>query len=564
MICPKCGTENPNGNLLCLGCGAVLDTVQVQKNINPGAEASPFAAVVTQDITAPIENPINTITRSMAKKNNKRKFFKVLFVFFILGIIGYFISKIYMDYKLDFKGIGDTSFFVEDKTGMYAVFDRKGKRLTKFVYKDASPFSYDYAYAKKEDGSTSIIDKDGIETFNSKEYKSYYQFGAMFIVRDEDYNFHLIKPDGTSITNDKVYLHENVDNVITIIKDKSIDIIDKNGKTIYSIDKVNNDDTIKLSKYTDNYISVLYNNINYYISVTDSKVLYKENSTSLNNIASFDKTNNVLLLSNSNKYRIINNNTPIDISSTCKKMTIEDYFYRCTFTEGVEYLYNEKGENIGSKETILEYYSKDKYALSNGYKTVFFNDGKEISTVEGISLVEGLTSSGLYLTVDKNNNYDFYDLNGKKVTDKGFIKADIFRNNKYAPVCEKENTCYLIDNKGNKATDNFKDAVNYSSDMTDVYLVTTSEGKRILDGNKKSLGYEYYSEIIIEDTSRGFVLFCYKLGKLYVFDYDKNLLLTRTSAYPEDIVTRYNYFINKHSASVEYYSYYSRNSFYEL
>lgn len=563
MICPKCGTENPNGNLLCLGCGAVLDTVQVQKNINPGAQATPFAAVVTQDITAPIENPINTITRSMAKKNNKRKFFKVLFVLFIIGIIGYFISRIYMDYKLDFKGIGDTSFFIEDKTGMYAVFDRKGKQLTKFVYKDVNPFSYGFAYAKKEDGSTSIIDLDGLETFNSKEYISFRQFGSLFIVRDENYDFHLIKPDGSIVTNDKVDSYENINNVITITKDKVIDIIDRNGKTVYSIDKVN-DEELKISKYTDNYISVLYNNINYYISVLDSKLLYKENSTTINNISSFDKDNNVLLLSNSNKYRIISNNTSIELASTCKNMTVEDYFYRCTPVDGVEYLYNELGENIGSKDTRIGYESKDVYALSNNFKTLFYKNGKEVSTVEGISLVEGLTKSGLYLVVDKSNNYDYYNLDGKRVTDKGFSKADIFKNNKYAPVCEKEGTCYLIDNKGSKVTDNYKDAVNYSSDLEDVYVVTTSEGKRIINGKKKSLGFEYYSDIIIEDTSRGFVLFCYKQGKLSVIDYDKNLLLLKTSAYPEDIVTRYNYFINKRSANDEYFSYYSRNSFYEL
>ena len=564
MICPKCGIENPNGNLLCLGCGAVLDTVQVQKNINPGVSVSPFAEVVTKSpISPPIENPINTITRNMAKKNNKKKFVKALFVLAILGVIGYFASKIYIDYKLDFKGIGDTNFFVEDKTGMYAVFDRKGKQLTKFVYKDVSPFSYGYAFAKKADGTTSIIGSDGFETFNSKEYKSFYQFGAMFIVRDEAYNFHLIKADGSKFTTDKVEAYENIDNVITITKDKSIDIIAKTGRTIYSIDKVNNDE-IKISKYTDNYVSVFYNNVNYYISVVDSKLLYKESGSSLNNISSFDKTNNVLLVSNSNKYRIINNNTVIDIAPTCRNMVVEDYFYRCTLTDGTEHLYNELGENIGGKETILEYESKDKYALSNNFKTVFYNNGKEIATVEGISLVEGLTKSGLYLAVDKSNNYDYYNTEGKRITNKSFAKADIFRNNKYAPVCEREYICYLIDNTGNKVTNNYKDAVNYSSDMTDVYLVTTTEGKRIIDGKKKSLGFDYYTDIIIEDTSRGFVLFCYKLGNIYLVDYDKNLLLTKTTGYPEDIVVRYNYFINKRAAKDEYFSYYTRNSFYEL
>ena len=244
-------------------------------------------------------------------------------------------------------------------------------------------------------------------------------------------------------------------------------------------------------------------------------------------------------------------------------MTVEDYFYRCTYTDGVEYLYNELGENIGNSETRIEYESKDKYALSNDFKTVFYNNGKE-TIVENISLVEGLTKSGLYLAVDRSNNYDFYNIDGKKITNKGFIKADIFRNNKYAPVCEKEGTCYLIDNNGTKVTDNYKEVVNYSNDLTDIYLVTTSEGKRIINENKKSLGFDYYADIIIEDTSRGFVLFCYKQGKLTVIDYDKNLLLLKTAAYPEDIVTRYNYFINKRSVDDEYFSYYSSSSFYKL
>lgn len=347
------------------------------------------------------------------------------------------------------------------------------------------------------------------------KYESFSRIGIMYKAYAKDRKSYILNSKGKVL-----YKGEEVeigafpaalDYTKVKIKSKNIyKIVNKDNKTALSL-KINTKVKEISGDYFEGYLSVFYDDTNYYIDVNKNKVIAKFDSKVQYRISQIIKENKIFRLSAAsfqipskaqNHFLILENGKVKEVS--CRTINMR--------------------EKVDKPIYILNTYYSSKCKTTS-------------------------------------SSSEFYDIDGKKLFNKTYRIGKYFDENDKAVVSEKENEYYLIDIKGNKISDTYEFIGNFEG----YYIIQNGKQYGLLDKKAKEIYPVKYEKIKIENLrNKSFLVATLTDDKneiLYDIEGEKELVSvpkTKTIS----LVNR-NYFTTNEGKKTQYYSYTTGKMFYE-
>lgn len=494
----------------------------------------------------------NNTNMSLNPNTNKKNVNKLTKIFLIIIIVVFIFTILYFCFFRNIKekttkefNIYDSeSFFINDRNGKYALFNKDGKQLTDFIFTEVGYFINGSTYVKKDD-LLGIIKENGKMIADFGDYRYIFSRAGVYNVVKEDGQGYLIDGDGKIL-----YDMENMDfnsfgvDTYSILEDngnKFYRVLGYDGKVITNIPMSSNSKPNINENY--NYISIFYNNKNYIIDVVSKKEIIEFDSE-VQYCITFAKNDEQLIVMKScdyeiNKqdktyYKIIKKGKLYNLNDKCEEIYYSDSLI-CQ-NDNKEHLLD-SNLNVGITIRGKAYVDNNTYAMEKdgSFSGVdFYINGKFLKNVECRSLESReYVQNGLYRLKTYYSKkcgtdyitYEYYNSNGENVFNKSFKKAEKFDINNLAKVSDDGINIYLINTKGNKVSQEYsKISVN-----NDYYIVTKNNLTGIIDKYGKVIVDCLYKSIridkkyaILEDSN----------SKYIVFDLEKKSEIIKTDNRP--------------------------------
>lgn len=213
--------------------------------------------------------------------------------------------------------------------------------------------------------------------------------------------------------------------------------------------------------------------------------------------AYFDESNNIILKTKDKNYAYDIGKSPILLTSYY--MNASTYVSRSTDVYGPHQLY--KNGIISGEMKNCQLYPEMK-----------------------------LVTSEIFPVFTRNKGYEFYNFNNYKVIDKVYLEAEAFTEDQRAIVKESEEGYILIDDKGNKLTNNAYYRMKYIGSSyyavyneNGMYGIINRDGKEIFE-----IGYTTLPDKAIVNYQDETYMILGKNGRTYVYDVrdDMNVILS--------------------------------------
>lgn len=474
--------------------------------------------------------------------------------------------------------VHETTFFLKDSTGKYALFNEDGERITDFVYTSASSFVNGMAAVSQED-KMGIINSDAKMIVDFGKYDSITSKAGIYEVIDSDSKKYLINGNGKVLYNlDNFDLKTyNSDVLYSILEDDDNGkyyVLNSKGEALKSFDISSNKEISTSS--LDNYISVSYNNKNYiFNSLTGDEVISFDDSESfcINKVSSDGST---LILnscsSSNNTYKLLVDGKLINVNTECDRVFYNQFDRLTCEKDNVEYLLDDnykKSLAIAS----LSYEDDKNYAKNNrtGDNSVeFYNNGSLVKSVTCRTLRDAsYIYNDLYLLgTDYSRScgteagiYEFYNSKGEKVFDKTFVMAENYDFNGNAKVSEDDVNYYLMNSEGEQVSSLYDD-INTVAILNGYYTVTKNNLKGIIDKTGKEVIEPAYRDINtynINDTI--YAVMVTNDSKNVVYDLTNKKEIVTVDGYAR---LGEHYIYTNNNSKQQYYSYKNGKMFHEV
>ena len=468
-----------------------------------------------------------------SKINNDVKAPNKLIKFGVIGVVVVIVGFIFSTFVLNHndkntgssttvKSLLDTNaFFIKSNTvDKYALFNIDGDRITDFIYDDVNNFYNGTALVKK-DNKYGLINTQGktVVDYDKYDYIST-NSGGLYLVSNDKGDY-LIDAKGKQVYTYKADTGEHNSFFGTVLYSYAIDenkiiVFNYTGKKMkeYTLNKEANSKGLFAdalddyfgdwnnqysSIYYDGYLTIFDNNK--FTEVFNGKVDYPY----VLKLVAYDGQTFILGpvtysdadYGRNRKIAMVYNNKFADLeyeSITSGQMgNGTDYLKGKSLADNKDYYIKKDGSKwvLASNTYVL---SENDYAISPSSSNTyveFYSDGKKSSKIENAYLNDtGI--KGNYLVHLKNDNYKltWYDRNGNRVLAKSYGKLSLLdENNRATASDEKDSKEYLIDEKGNKISDEYDDIRlihDYDSDSkvpTDYYSVELDGKCGVIDKN---------------------------------------------------------------------------------
>ena len=533
-----------------------------------------------QNLNSQVQN--NFVNKPEKKKNIVAA---LLIIFGVVAIVFGLISLLFGNKGNTNFGKGEDAFFLSDNKGNYAIFNRPGKKITDFVYKNVSDFANGSAQASNMKGETTIVSSSGKELVKYGTCRYLYNQGALYECVDEKYNSTYLDSKGRKILEGSNFqlLSTSSSRPYSIIKDKKdkkFVIYNYNGKVITSIPFGDNGDANPDEEYTDNYDYIYYNGVNYIFDFSKSKLLlsFKDDNNNRYCIRHINKENGDMIAGtcgsgnkDSGVYKYIKNNKVI---YTKKAKYTGDLVFsgnNVIFRNNKNYLLDDKGNEV--VETYQASYKDYKnYAKVTDEGVNIYVDSKLKETVKCRGIESGYSKYGIYAlnhcTGLGDNNSIYVDSNGKKLGNNSYRITDMFDDNGYAVVSSEYGKYYLIDLKGNRISGKYAD----TDSSVRVYPIGGTKNTYLLvENGSKTLFKVINSKVVDNSVIKSKDITTNKNNDVVyaIIEKDSKYIIKNLENY-KDLVTldkkpsfNREYFTVYNNGVTEYYSYNTGKMFYK-
>ena len=474
----------------------------------------------------------------------------------------------------------ETTFFLQNAEGKYALFNEDGERLTDFIYDFASgvingtaQVRLGYEEGVIDSNAKMVIDFGEYDTINSRS-------GLYRGIKDSKH--YLLDSSGKvlyELGDDDEFESYDGSVFYSILRDEKKGkyyVLNVNGDVLKSFDISSNKEIYTSS--LENYISVSYNNMNYIIdALTGDEVISFDNNIPYC-IARINEDEETMILgtcSSSNSdtsYLFLTDGNVVDVNNECDRV-FYNHFDRLICEKGnVEYLLDDNYKK--SIEIAYISYKDDKnYAKTNrtGDNSVeFYNNGSLVKSVD--CRVLGDTSyiyNDLYLLGTYYNrscgteagNYEFYDSKGEKVIDTTDDRAENYDSFGNAKVSEDGVNYYLMNSEGEQVSSLY-DGINILSIAEGYYGVAKNDLHGLIDKKGTEVIEPAYKAVTI-----------YRVNDItyaiMTTDDDKNVVYDLNNS--KEIITvngharlGENYIYTENNGMTQYYSYKNGKMFHEV
>lgn len=524
---------------------------------------------------------MNNVDLLLTKGNNKRKKKRYLYSFLIAMMIVINCTGC-SGSNSDLDGNVSESFFLKDSNSKYALFNKNGKQLTKFIYTDTYSFVNGTSIVKTE-GEVGIINTNGKMTVPFGKYKLIYREGNLYEAtedKDDLYRKYLI--DGTgkvrySLDNYKVLSFSSEEFIG--LEDKKGDnyiFLNADGKELIKIPQVSSTDDLVVNE-NDEYISINYNNKNWLLNLkTGKQVISYDTSISycINNVSD-DETIFTLNSCGKNdaitktKYIFVKNGKVYDKYDECKKIWQDGNSLICQKNDYKDYILDDN-LNFVTEITKASYIDNKNYAVTvgefNQESVQIYQNGKLVKELPCMKVARNTYNDDNVYTLSSvyskqcghvDTNYSIYNTAGEKINDKLYKKVEVFDSNGLNEVTEDKVNYYLINKKGEQVGKTYNSVIldeNY-------YVIKNDTLKGIMNKEGKEIIPCTYSDIKINNhNNKLYALLKSTDSKYTVYDLNKNKeVITSDSALD---INNPDYIIGISNKKKQYYTY-SGKMFYE-
>ena len=525
-----------------------------------------------QNLNSQVQN--NFVNKPEKKKNIVAA---LLIIFGVVAIVFGLISLLF--------GNKGNAFFLSDSKGNYAIFNKSGKKITDFVYKNVSDFANGSAKASNMKGEETIVSSSGKDLVKYGTCRYLYNQGALYECVDEKYNSTYLDSKGRKILEGSNFqlLSTSSSRPYSIIKDKKAKkfvIYNYNGKVITSIPFADNGDTNPDEEYTDNYDYIYYNGVNYIFDFSKSKLLlsFKDDNNNRYCIKHINKENGDMTVGtcgsrnkDSGVYKYIKNNKVI---YTKKAKYTGDLVFsgnNVIFKNDKDYLLDDKGnEVVGIYQASYKDYKNYAKVTEEGVN--IYVDSKLKETVKCRGIESGYSKYGIYAlnhcTGLGDNNSIYVDSNGKKLGNNSYRVVNKFDDNGYGVVSSEYGKYYLIDLKGNRISGKYAD----TDSGVRVYPIEGTKNTYLLvENGSKTLFKVINSKVVDNSVIKSKDITTNKNNDVVyaIIEKDSKYIVKNLEDY-KDVVTldkkpsfNREYFTVYNNGVTEYYSYNTGKMFYK-
>ena len=514
------------------------------------------------------QNLENNVINDNVEEKNKKSTFKIVLlilglVLSVLLLISLFLivknKKHESDAKTDI--VTNTTFFIGNGNGKFAVFDDNGNKITDFIYTDYVEYNNGSAivYKNKDVG---VINESGDEIIEIGKYKGIEPSSGLYKVYNKDYEYMLVDSHDNLLYKLDEYEIKTFtgDNNYSILKDKNskkYSILNTNGEKVLTFNEETEGEPTANS-YND-LISIFYNNKNYIIDIKNNKKIISFDSDKQYCIND-NSTDDIILLNtclqDNKEYQIIKDNELNNIGDKCTNLTIDNNNIVCDNKEG-KFLLDENYE-IGNKVSSKMYLDNSNYVQNKNNSTVQVMKNNE--SVKELSCRQVVTSgyayNGLYLLNIKkvgnckgeDFNYEFYNTDGELAFDKKFKYAKNYDINNLAIVSEDGKKYYLIDKEGTKVSEDYDWIISYNG----YYTMTNDSKKGVLDNMGKQIVSCEYESVELVSLDKKYIIATNEYGKNIVINFENSKEIVKSTEKP--ILNNHYIEIDKEDKN-EYYTY---------
>lgn len=621
MVCPKCGEKNEEKVKFCASCGENLEnsisseTIDIsdivedvknnndtQNNIKETSEIEDNANKQDSGNIEPMVVEVNDkeLDKNVEerKKEDKlnvvdklkrvdKKYFLGAIILLIVIIV--FVIVIKSCGKNDIKNIEDinktTAFFIKNNDGKYAMFNEDGKQLTDFKFKDVkNTFINGTTVVENEEKEKAIINDEGKYVVEFGKYKYIYAKGGLYKVTDSEYNSYLLNSQGKQI--EKLNKQELLDYVgessYSILKgEKEYTVYSYMGDSIVTFELNEKEDDEPKVNSRDEFVSIFYDNNNYIINTLTGKKITSFSSEQhfcVGEVNEDDKSQIILRTCtdwatklDNKSFKLLKDDKIVyeKDDKECNNVYLKGKHVVCASNDG-KFILDSKGNktiNISDKA----YVDSENYVVKGGNSfngVEFYVNGKLKKQVECLTLKNsdyynesGIYKLGTYYSTKCETTSGIYKLfneDGSLLTEDEYRSVTNFDSNGLAIASLDKENYYLINKKGKKVGNEYKDIDSTSHEFyiakisSDEKVLLDIDGKEIIKGETITLtkrNDKVYSLIKKGDN------------EYVVFDLDKKKEITKLEAKPQFYD---NYFTVIDGDHTKYYSYTKGTSFFEV
>lgn len=508
------------------------------------------------------------MNKEVKETNKKKKNIKLIFAAAIITVLA-IVTCIFVfngnddDYKD--KASYSESFFIKNKKGKYAIYNRKGKEVTDFVYFTASSFINGTALVSNSNNEYAVINEKGKEQikFGTYEYMSNY-YGLYKARKNRVY--YLLNNKGKVLLQGKDLSIESYGRdypFIIATTDKKVVVYSFDGKEITSF-KLNSKAKKPAANYLDEFATVFYDGNTKLFNAKTKKVIStiknkdhycvnnytKDKKTfTLNACASFFETveekGNIIV----NKGNVINMEKKCNGFNIFNKETI-----LCSTDDGAYFVdVNGKKARLKTKiNSATQFIDADSYIMrsTDNKKVNFYNKkGKVVASVDGTIPSGGVVNK--YFVIATKDGFSFYNKDGKKTINKSFKNVTRFDKNGNSVVSDDGTNRYLINEKGKSISSKYN-SIQLTDEEGIYYITTNSKGKKGVINKKGKVVIESKYEYISYREINGKRYVSTKSGdKNSLIDLDKKKTIIST----KDTISLDNAYIKTIGKTTKYYTY---------
>lgn len=508
----------------------------------------------------------NNYNQSNNLSNNKSKKI-ILIIILLIAVLGVVIFIIFKSSKTNESSVtyDSKAFFLKNSENKYALFDENGNKLTDFIFTYVSSFVNGKAVVEKND-EYGIINDSGKMTVDFSKYSHITDIRGMFEATNEDYHHYLIDGNGKVLFDmeDISFLSSSEYLIFEDEKGKNYKLLNDNGKVIDTFPFNKSDDEPSIKKDSD-YVAIFYDNKNYIYNLNTGKKIISFNSDSRYCIEDIDEDNKIISLN------LCNAKSPKVVIDG----KLKDFSDKCGFVYNVGGLYCGNGYtrylidsnlNVGNIDVGID--SKGvSYVDNNGNYAIeksgsstsvdFYNNGSIVKNVECRRLKETGRVKDYYVLASScgyKYDYEYYNVNGERMFDKTFKKADKFDSHGLAQVSDDGDNYYLIDKTGKRISDDYSDIALYfdNGDYEDYYIVEKNKLMGIIDVNGKVIVDCIYSDIDRKSMNNKYAILKTTDSKYILYDITNRKEIMKSDIYPN---LSYQYFSTNEDGVNQYYTY---------